>query len=379
MSKPEFRSAPATGPSGIVRAVAQAESDDLSLFAVLNFVLRQRVTILLCTVALVGLTVIYVQTRPSRFTSSATFLPQQSENPSQLAGLAAQFGVPLPTGGGGESPALYVDLLRSRRIMEQVADVRYDVRTDSGPVQGTLHELWGRKVRDSLMRRDAVLKRLNGATSAGFAPKTSVVSIRVRSERPELSRAIVEQYITAITRFNLERRQGRAAAERRFTEERLTEAKAELRSAENQLQVFLQQNREFRNSPELNFRQERLTREVALRQQLYSALAQSFDRSRIDEVRDTPVITVIDRPTLPSRRDSRGGAVKVLVALILGLGLGVVVGFLRERLSEPDAGELDDATEFARLRREVLNDLRHPLRALRRGGRRDPGAAAPTA
>jgi len=89
-------------------------------------------------------------------------------------------------------------------------------------------------------------------------------------------------------------RQSQAAAERGFTEERMAEAQEELRAAENELQRFLQNNRQFQNSPELVFQHDRLQRRVAMRQQVYTSLVQSYEQARIDEVPNTPVITVVE-------------------------------------------------------------------------------------
>ncbi len=50
----------------------------------------------------------------------------------------------------------------------------------------------------------------------------------------------------------LQKRVSLHGAERRFVESRLDRARRELRAAEDALQAFLQSNRQFSNSPELN-------------------------------------------------------------------------------------------------------------------------------
>jgi uncharacterized protein involved in exopolysaccharide biosynthesis len=54
------------------------------------------------------------------------------------------------------------------------------------------------------------------------------------------------------------------------------------------MQAFLQANRQWANSPDLTFQHDRLERDIALRQQVYTTLVQSFEQARISEVRDTP-------------------------------------------------------------------------------------------
>ena len=106
--------------------------------------------------------------------------------------------------------------------------------------------------------------------------------------------------------FNLETRQPQAASERRFVEERLGQAKDELLDAEDRLLTFLNQNREFQNSSQLSFEHDRLLREVRLRQDVVTSLTESHEQARIEEVRNTPVITIVQAPELPALPTDEG-------------------------------------------------------------------------
>ena len=130
------------------------------------------------------------------------------------------------------------------------------------------------------------------------------------------------------------------------------------------------------NSPELSFRQERLAREVALRQEMYTNLASAWEQARIEEVRDTPLITVVEPAEEPVRPDSRRLVVKTGLALFAGMFLGALLGLLRERLRSPNAASRDEYEEFVTLRREFVGDLRHPWRPIARAfGRGEPRGA----
>ena len=120
-------------------------------------------------------------------------------------------------------------------------------------------------------------------------------------------------------------RQTRARAERTFAEGRQAEALAELRAAESDLLEFLTTNRDVTGSPALVARRERLQREVTMRQTVYTSLRQSYEQSRLEEVRDTPTITVVEDALLPARPDSRKLLQKLVLASAIGLLLG---GFL---------------------------------------------------
>ena len=94
--------------------------------------------------------------------------------------------------------------------------------------------------------------------------------------------------------------------------------------------------------PELNFQQERLQRQVQLQQQLYTTLSQSFEQAKIEEVRDTPVITVVEPPEAPVRPDPRGLVRNAFLTIILGNGSGNGPGdrpgVRGKRPLAPDAG-----------------------------------------
>jgi uncharacterized protein involved in exopolysaccharide biosynthesis len=142
--------------------------------------------------------------------------------------------------------------------------------------------------------------------------------------------------------------------------------KGELRVSEDRLQSFLQSNRDYRNSPSLVFTYERLQADVMLLRQVVMTLQQSAEQAKIEEVRDTPTVTLVESPSLPVRPDSRGVLKYALIGVVLGTFLGMAVAFVREMLSRPSVRDTSDYEEFVRLRREAVSDLLHPWRALRR-------------
>jgi uncharacterized protein involved in exopolysaccharide biosynthesis len=167
-------------------------------------------------------------------------------------------------------------------------------------------------------------------------------------------------------------RQSQASAERKFTEARLAEGAEELRIAENRLQGFLQGNREFGGSPALGFERDRLNREVAMRQQIYTSLAQAYEQAKIDEVRESPVITVLNPPIEPARPDPRGLVSRGLAGIVLGGMLGIFFALLRTYLARTRELDPDDFGEFAELSRQTLDDLKRPWKPAARLFGRQP-------
>jgi len=184
-----------------------------------------------------------------------------------------------------------------------------------------------------------------------------------------VAQQIASHLLEELNRFNLQTRQSQAAAERLFTENRLSEIETQLRAAEDALQRFLERNRDYRNSPLLQFQHDRLERDVQMRQQVYTTLAQAFEEAKIEEVRDTPVLTVIEPPSIALEPDHRGLLIGAVLAIIGALFLSSlwIVGLEFLRLTQ--APYEDELRRFAVLKREALADLRNPLRLLRGGHR----------
>jgi uncharacterized protein involved in exopolysaccharide biosynthesis len=349
--------------------VARSEGDaagEVSVLAIVNVLLRYRGlimgTALLLTLAVTLVTFVL----PRTFTCHSTLTPQSRRSPSTLSGLAAQFGFAVPTVEGGQSPAFYADLLTSHEILGAVVDTRFEYPSDTGLVRGNLIDLYRTKGPTLPLRRDDAIRELEHAVEATTVQKTGVIDLAVTASHPVLAQLVSQRLIELLNEFNLHTRRTQAGSERRFTEQRLGEVRRDLREAEDALQRFLQRNRDYRNSPELNFQQERLQRDVQLQQQLFTTLSESYEQAKIEEVRDTPVITVVESPRVPVRPDPRGMLRNALLTLVLGTGLGMLLAIGRAYTVNARSLRTHEATEFDRLRREAFQDLLRPWRPLRR-------------
>lgn len=348
----------------------------MSVVELANALLRHRRLMVMTPLVLgfmVGLTLLLL---PPKFTATASFTPQGSEGgQARLSGLAAQFGFPLGAAAAGQSPDFYAQLLSSRQILRQMVMTEYDVamerrawllRKAPENVTGNLIELFEIREASEEKGREKAVEKLRGQMAVGVSLETGIVGLRVTTGSPALSLALVNRAIELVEEFNLDTRQSQAAAERRFIEGRLDETRRELEEAESALQDFLQRNRAFENSPQLTFEHERLQRAIAVPQQLFISLAQAHEQARIDEVRNTPIITLIEDPVLPPSRDRRGTVLKTLLALMIGFVLAGVIALLREQLrsgKEHPSAELD---EFDTLASAALSDVRRVLRRVRR-------------
>jgi len=351
---PEARVGESERNGGAERPSAAGGVHETTLLEVVNVLLRYRRSIVLISLLSMAAGVALSLSEQRLYRADTAFVLQDATAPrSRAAGLAAQFGVTV-AGSGQDIPQLYADLLVSRRFMTQIAHTRFTFTSGGKRYSGTPDQLLGIDIASPQRREWKTLEALHAAISSDVNPITGVVSLAVSTPWPALSEQMGQKVLEMVTQFNLTTRQSQAAAERRFTEARLNEARGELRAAEDALQGFLESNRRFDNAPQLQLRRERLQREVTQHQAVYSLLSEAYERARMDEVRDTPVITVIEGPVGSARAVPRGTVTRGLLMLVLGLMVAVGLAFWREMLRLARARQAPEHSEFVRLRDESL-------------------------
>ena len=85
-------------------------------------------------------------------------------------------------------------------------------------------------------------------------------------------------------------------------QDELEQAKENLLQTEDSLQSFLERNRLYESSPALVFRRTRLDRQVSISAGIVSRLQEQLEQAQLDQLRETPTMSVIDQPDLPQRR-----------------------------------------------------------------------------
>ena len=331
--------------------------DDFSILAMGTTLLRQRWRIVRWAGigAMVG--AIWVFSRPPLYSASASFVPQGSDaSRSGLATLAGQFGVSLPAGNQTTSPDFYVRLLKSRVLLEQIARDTLSVQ-ELGGKRIPFLALFKVRGDNQRIREENGVKELTKDVNAAANKTTGLVELSAKTRWPSVSKDLVGALIDGVNDFNRRTRQGQAAAERKFVEARLAEAGSVLRVAEDRLESFLRSNRQYAGSPELTFQRDRLQRDVSLQQQVFTTLTQSYEDVRIREVRDTPLITVVETPSLPTQPDARFRLLGTLLGAIVGALVGALHAFTSEALSRRRTEGDSEADVFVATVGEIKSEI----------------------
>lgn len=292
-----------------------------------------------------------------RYTSTATFLPEDDSRsgllPSSLVGLASQFGVRVPT--GGTPPELYAAVLVSRTLMDSVLQSSFpDPRAPGGTNRASLLDILEIEGDSLAERLEEGREELEDIASLKIDDASGLISVSIETRYPALSGEVANRYVALLNDFNLATRQTTARARRSFIEDRLPKAEEELRTSEDDLQRFQERNRDFRSSPQLQLEFERLQRRLDIKQEVLLTLRREHEEARIEEVKNTPVITIIDAAVPAKQKSSPKRTLLVLLALLASGALGIAIALTQEAVilvGERDHGELSQLrTQWSQLR-----------------------------
>lgn len=339
---------------------------EISVFAILSTIVRNRKQIALWTVAFSVLAAIRAAGKESMYAASASFVSQNAPaDRTGLGALAGQFGITVPGNTQTSSPEFYVWLVKSRALLTDIANDTLVV-TEMGGKRMSMYDILKVGVAPRAAREQATAEMLGDLIKIELRKTTGVVEVKASTPWPSVSLEIVSQVINGINKFNRDTRRGQAAEERKFTEARLKSAAIELRTAEEDMQRYLSTNRQISPYSELAYRRDQLQRTLMLKQQVYTTLAQSYEDVRMREVRDTPVISIVEVPAVNQQPESRGRAKMVFLGLVIGVTIGVLLTLLAEWLRWLSLQQDADTSEFFDALQQIRAAVLTPFR-LRRG------------
>jgi uncharacterized protein involved in exopolysaccharide biosynthesis len=282
-----------------------------------------------------------------RFRATLKFaLEVQNINPSisQLSALAGQFGVNGPQ--GTRSLQFYADVLTSESLLRRIAEDSFPGSDGTPQRLVDILRISGDSPRERLA--NAVSRLQRGAVNTSTNDRTGTVKVDVLLPDPQLASAVAEKLFDELQVFNGQSMRSSATERRRFAEREATRARTELDSAETVMRAFLDANRgDLGNSPRLTFQRARIQRRLDLLSDQFRRLEGEREQARIDAVRDTPVLTMVEAPVPPIYRDSPRRVRMTLTGGIIG-GL-VALAIIALEASGRSAMALD-AAGFQRLR-----------------------------
>jgi len=236
-----------------------------------------------------------------RYRAVGKYALEERRQPSAVGGLAALAGQLGGALGGVRSLQFYADVLVGREILRKVA-----LDTFPDPASGTRRPLIDiLEIRgDTPAERETfAIERLEKAANTSTNDRTGTITLEVSLPDPELAAAVGRRMYDHLEEFNFETRRSAASERREFAARELVRARSELADAEAAMRSFLEANRAGLEIPRLNFQRQQHQRRIEVLNELYGRLARELQEAKVDEVRDTPVFTVVQQPEPPVYRD----------------------------------------------------------------------------
>lgn len=209
-----------------VRDRMQAEEDEINLLDILLVLIRNKKMIIgSCAVTFV-LACIVTLLMPNIYTGTARVLPPQKNNGGlrammgTMGGLASLAGVDV----GGGSGELYLGMLQSRTIAEAII------------------ERFGLMKRFEWETRSEAYEALKEKATFNLGEKDGIIQVSVEDKDPQLAADMANAYVGELRKLNVQLNLNSAGRDRRFLAERLSVVKADLKTAEERLKEFQQEN-----------------------------------------------------------------------------------------------------------------------------------------
>jgi len=96
-------------------------------------------------------------------------------------------------------------------------------------------------------------------------------------------------------------------------------------------------------------------REVTVLTGVFTTLKQQLETTKIEEVKESNYVVVLDPPEAPMQRSKPKRKLMVIMACFLGIGLGIFIGFIREYLEYIDA---EDQEKMSNMKSVMLHNIR---------------------
>ena len=282
--------------------------DEINIIDLLIVVAKHKKMILGVTFVAALLAVGYAMLLPSIYTATTKILPPQANKSSsvnslmldQLGGLAGAAGGAL---GLKDPNALYLAMMKSRNIGEKIVH-RFDLQS----------------VYEAKTLTDT-LKRLEKESSI-TAGKDGVIVVEVDDKYPQRAAAMANAYIEELNKLMQTYAITEASTRREFFETQLKPAKDRLTDAEVTLD----------KTPNTSLHYLDALRNLKYQESIYQVLAKQFEVAKLDEAKDSPLIQVLDKATVPEKKSKPKRSLIVILTTLVAFFLAVIWAFVSESM-----------------------------------------------
>lgn len=342
--------------------------DEIELFELIRVIWAKRKFIIKVTGIFVLLGLFLAFTAKNEYKANAILLPESQEGVSPdlggLGGLAGLAGFDLSglTASGSMSPELYPEIISSTPFLNDlinepiyyekldttVSSFVYFKNIDGLSLVGFMAEYTiglPRKIK-ALFRTSNeefsekydfirfskedwdIIQGFNERLSVMIDTKTGAINISAEMPDPvaaaKTADLLVNQLTLEITNYKTEK----SKANLEFVDEMFKEAKAGFELKQSQLARYADRNRNISNSI-VQTEYERLQNELDISFEVYKELATQLEQAKIKVKEQTPVFTVLEPVSIPTKNSKPNKPLILFLSIFLGLLVSVTVIVLK--------------------------------------------------
>lgn len=176
------------------------------------------------------------------------------------------------------------------------------------------------------------VKKLKSRITFNENKKSGLISITASLESKQLSKEFIEVFFLEISNLLIQVNQKKSSDKVSFFNELTGKYKSELKEKEDELVIFLTNNKSINDSEILIAQKKRLERQVSILSNTYSSLLKELEMSKINQSDNLPLLVALDKPKEAHKKSFPQR--KLIVVLSIIISMGVLLSYLVLRSDE---------------------------------------------
>ena len=274
---------------------------------------------------------------PEKYKSEISLYPAKNDmmqGLGQFQALAMNLGI---NNSKNDQDFNISDVVKSRLIASKVLNQTW-INKKNNKID--LFELWGlRKTKwynkpfkssgDSLIIFESAIEKLKDYVKVSEDRLTGLIKIGTNFEDPLISSSVANFIGEQVQNYIQKENSAQSKKEKIFITDRLKIVRKELELIESQLKNFLERNRGYEDSPDLFMTYSRLSREFDAKKEVYSTLQQQLELARIEEVRMSPILHILDYAVQPISNSSPKRFLFIIFFGFIGLFVSIFISIFK--------------------------------------------------
>ncbi len=269
------------------------------------------------------------------YTSSSKIMSSSGGGVPDAFGIAARMGFDIPINESGPK-WVYPEIITSRTLAKKVLRQKFD--TEKFGPQKQLIAILSNSPRENKLSQNKLeiitTSQLQSMIKVNENLQTGILSLKVEANEASLAQQVNEKIIQELDAHQRDYNKSKTTETKRFILDRIRNTENELIVAEEKLKDFRDRNRRIENSPALQLEQQRLAREVTVLTGVYTTLKQQLETTKIEEVRDSDYVVILDEPSFPLNKTRPKRLFVIIFSTIIGSVFGIILLFIKESLKD---------------------------------------------